>query len=47
MGESLGKIFYLLFVCKSKAIPVQAGRGPEGSKRVRFPAFRTIAIWRL
>jgi len=27
-----------------KAIPVQAWRGPEGSRRLRLPDFRTIGI---
>jgi len=27
---------------KGKAIPLQAWTGPEGSRRVRFPDFKTI-----
>jgi hypothetical protein len=27
---------------KGKAIPLQALRGPEGSRRLRFPDFKTI-----
>ena len=27
---------------KGKAIPLQAGTGPEGSRRLRFPDFKTI-----
>jgi hypothetical protein len=27
---------------KSKAIPLQAWTGPEGSRRLRFPDFKTI-----
>jgi len=28
---------------KGKAIPVQAWRGPEGSRRLRIPNFKTIS----
>jgi hypothetical protein len=28
--------------CKSKAIPLEAWRGPEGSRRLRLPDFKTI-----
>jgi len=31
---------------KGKAIPVQTWTGPEGSRRLRFPDFVTIATWR-
>jgi hypothetical protein len=30
----------------SKAIPLQAWRGPEGSRRLRLPDFRTIGTRR-
>jgi hypothetical protein len=29
---------------KGKAIPLQAWTGPEGSRRMRFPDFKTIVI---
>jgi hypothetical protein len=29
-------------VKKGKAIPLQAGTGPEGSRRLRLPDFKTI-----
>ena len=29
-----------------KAIPFQAWTGPEGSRRLRFPDFKTIGTWR-
>jgi len=29
-------------ICKGKAIPLQAWTGPEGSRRVRLPDFKTI-----
>ena len=31
-----------VYVYKSKAIPVQARRGPEGSRRLRLRDFKTI-----
>ena len=31
---------------KGKAIPLQAWTGPEGSRRLRFPDFKTIGTWR-
>ena len=31
---------------KGKAIPLQAWTGPEGSRRFRFPDFKTISTWR-
>ena len=31
---------------KGKAIPLQAWRGPEGSRRLRLPDFKTISTWR-
>jgi len=29
---------------KGKAIPLQAWTGPEGSRKLRFPDFKTIGI---
>ena len=29
--------------CKSKAVPLQAWSGPEGSRNLRFPDFMTTA----
>ena len=39
------KIAYdeLLFEVKGKAVPLQACRGPEGSRKLRFPDFMTTA----
>ena len=34
------------FVLQQKAIPVQAWTGPEGSRRLRLPDFKTIVTWR-
>jgi hypothetical protein len=28
--------------CKGKAIPLQAWTGPEGSRRMRLPDFKTV-----
>ena len=28
--------------CKGKAVPLQAWTGPEGSRRLRLPDFKTI-----
>ena len=30
---------------KGKAIPLQAWTGPEGSRRMRLPDFKTIGTW--
>jgi len=35
------KIWYYVF-SKGKAIPLQPWTGPEGSRRRRFPDFKTI-----
>ena len=35
-----------LYVCKGKAIPVQVWTGPEGSRMLRLPGFKTIGTWR-
>ena len=31
---------------KGKAIPLQAWTGPEGSRRLRLPDFKTVSTWR-
>jgi len=33
---------HLLFIEKGKAIPLQAWTGPEGSRKLRLPDFKTI-----
>ena len=33
----------LFFYVKGKAVPLQAWRGPEGSRKLRFPDFMTTA----
>jgi hypothetical protein len=33
-------------LCKGKAIPLQALTGPEGSRRLRLPDFKTVGTWR-
>jgi hypothetical protein len=35
---------FLLFFGKGKAIPLQTWTGPEGSRRLRFPDFKTQII---
>jgi len=36
------KVYWYSSIVKGKAIPLQAWTGPKGSKRVRFPDFKTI-----
>ena len=31
-----------IYIYKSKAIPLQAWTGPEGSRRLRLPDFKTV-----
>jgi hypothetical protein len=31
------------YMCKGKAVPLQAWSGPEGSRKLRFPDFLTMA----
>jgi hypothetical protein len=35
-----------IYYIKGKAVPLQAFTGPEGSKRLRLPDFKTIGTWR-
>ena len=35
-----------LRTCKGKGIPLQAWTGPEGSRRMRLPDFKTVDTWR-
>jgi hypothetical protein len=37
---------FILMHSKGKAIPLQAWTGPEGSKRLRLPDFKTIGPWK-
>jgi hypothetical protein len=39
-------LLYALMVCIGKAIPLQAWTGPEGSRRVSLPDFKTVGTWR-
>jgi hypothetical protein len=36
----------LIYMVKCKAIPLQAWTGPEGSRSLRFPDFKTIGTRR-
>jgi len=37
---------HLIRTGKGKAIPLQAWTGPEGSRRLQLPDFKTIGTWR-
>ena len=39
-------IRYYGLVCTLKALPLQACTGPEGSRRLRLPDFKTFGTWR-
>jgi hypothetical protein len=39
-------IYIYIYKSKGKAIPLQALTGPEGSRRLRLPDFKTIDTWR-
>ena len=32
----------IILKCKGKEIPLQAWTGPEGSRKLRFPDFKTV-----
>ena len=36
-------IVMFIFLYKGKGVPLQARRGPEGSRKLRFPDFVTMA----
>jgi len=45
-GDVCVSVVYTFNVCKvgdGKAIPLQAWKGPEGSRRLRRPDFKTIS----
>jgi hypothetical protein len=47
--QSIIIIIIILLPCcrvKGKAIPLQTLTGPEGSRRLRLPDFKTIGTWR-
>jgi len=58
IGISWGDLYLYLYIksnscticvfvnIKGKAIPLQAWTGPEGSRRLRLPDFKTIGTWR-
>jgi len=41
-GQRIDHIYMRCVKGKNKAIPLQAWTGPEGSRRLRFPDFKTI-----
>jgi len=42
MFQNFLEFFFLFNKGKGKAIPLQAWTGPEGSRRLRVPDFKTI-----
>ena len=46
LTSNTGHCHPLKSLCKSKAIPLQAQTGLEGSRRLRLPDFKTIGTWR-
>jgi hypothetical protein len=42
MDIYIAHIYIYIYKGKGKAIPLQAWTGPEGSRRLRFPDFKTI-----
>jgi hypothetical protein len=45
-GILLWLVVQLKYKSKCKAIPLQAWTGPEGSRKLRVPDFKTIGTWR-
>jgi hypothetical protein len=45
-NDCLFPLFKLLLWIIGKAIPLQAWTGPEGSRSLRIPDFKTIGTWR-
>jgi len=43
MATNSGESASLFFTKKGKSVPLQARRGPEGSRKLRFPDFMTTA----
>jgi len=43
-GFKKGEHYIKISKGKSKAIPLQAWRGPEGSRKLRLPDFKTIGM---
>jgi hypothetical protein len=41
-SSNFGTSYGIIMGCKVKAIPLQALTGPEGSRRLRLPDFKTI-----
>ena len=37
------RVTTVTYICKGKAVPLQAWSGPEGSRKLRFPDFMTTA----
>jgi hypothetical protein len=43
MGKNYWKITTTVYMCKGKAVPLQAWRGPEGSRKLSFQDHMTTA----
>jgi len=41
-----GQLTWERYELKKKTVPLQAWRGPEGSRRLRLPDVKTIGTWR-
>jgi hypothetical protein len=37
-------LVHIIYTVNGKAIPLQAWTGPDGSRRLRFPDFKTVGI---
>jgi len=46
VSNYLSQYVSFLAECKDKPIPLQAWTGPEGSRRLRLPDFKTIGTWK-
>jgi len=40
------EVYWIDRKCKGKVIPLKGWTGPEGSRRLRLPDFKTIGTWR-
>jgi len=44
-GPPVAATITVVVIVKGKAIPLEAWTGPEGSRRLRLPDFKTIGTW--
>jgi len=45
-SDSIVEVNIIVYISKKKKIPLQAWTGPEGSKRLRLPDFKTVGTCR-